>query len=82
MHFFRLVEFERRKEVDLGGVRTWIVSCEDLILSKLVRALDTGSELQMRDVRGLLAVKDIDRSYLTHWAKELGTEALLAEALS
>jgi hypothetical protein len=32
-----------------------IVSCEDLILSKLVRALESSSELQCRDISQLLA---------------------------
>src|ERR1044072_8836867 len=51
---YRQVEFARRKRIDLPGAATWIVSREDLLLSKLVWARDTGSELQRRDVRSLL----------------------------
>ena len=47
---YRQAEFARRKSVDLGGVRTGMVSREDLILSKLLWARDAKSELQMRDV--------------------------------
>jgi hypothetical protein len=43
-----------RKAVDIDGVATWIVSREDLILSKLAWALDSRSDLQLRDVRSLL----------------------------
>lgn len=52
---YRRLEFERRKHVDFGAIRTWIVSREDLILSKLVWAQDSGSDLQRRDIRQLLA---------------------------
>jgi hypothetical protein len=77
---FRQVEFARRRAVDMGGVRTWIVSCEDLILSKLVWCLDTGSEMQRRDVRQLLAL-EVDLNYIRQWAIRLGVIALLEEML-
>jgi hypothetical protein len=76
---YRQLEFERRKAVELAGVRTWITSREDLILSKLVWSRDTGSELQMRDVRALL--KDtVDWPYLQHWAPALDVATRLDEA--
>jgi hypothetical protein len=64
----------------MGTVRTWIVSREDLILSKLVWARDGASELQMRDVRQLLD-GPIDRQYLRQWAKVLEVEVLLEDAM-
>ena len=45
------LEFERRRRIDGGGFDVWVVSPEDLTLSKLAWARDSGSELQMRDVR-------------------------------
>ena len=51
---YRQVEFARRKQVNLAGVTTWIATREDLILSKLVWAKDSASELQQRDVRSLI----------------------------
>lgn len=75
---YRQVEFERRKAVDLAGVRTWITSREDLILSKLVWARDSHSEMQLRDVRTLLD-EPVDRLYLTHWARILNVEGMLDE---
>ena len=51
----------------------WFVSPEDLILSKLMWANDSGSELQMRDVSQLiLSAKDLDKDYLSAWAETLG----------
>lgn len=73
---YRELEFQRRSPIDLAGVRTWIVSREDLILSKLVWAQDSGSELQLRDVRALLN-DATDMQYLRHWAAELAVDALL-----
>lgn len=76
---YRRAEFERRRKVGFAGVDLWIVSPEDLVLSKLEWARDSGSELQMRDVGHLLEVP-LDRAYLALWAGRLGLERLLEEA--
>ena len=76
---YRRLEFERRRRVDFAGVGLWIASREDLILSKLEWARESGSELQMRDVRQLLE-GPLDSAYLTLWAHRLGLDALLGEA--
>jgi hypothetical protein len=78
---FRQVEFARRRAVAIADIRTWIVSCEDLILSKLVWALDTNSELQRRDIRQLLA-GTIDLDYIRQWAPKLGVTSLLNELMT
>jgi hypothetical protein len=58
---FRLEEFGRRKEIVLADFHTWIVSREDLILSKLAWAKDSRSEIQLKDAGNLLALEcDID----------------------
>jgi hypothetical protein len=77
---FRQVEFARRKPIEIANVRTWIVSCEDLILSKLVWAIQSNSELQRRDIRQLL-VGSIDLAYIRKWAQELVVTKLLDELL-
>lgn len=77
---YRLLEFSRRQQVELGPVRTWIVSREDLILSKLVWARDAQSELQLRDVRQLLD-GPVDAVYLRQWAPVLGVESLLESTM-
>jgi len=70
---YRQVEFARRKRVKMNGVETWIATREDLILSKLLWAKDTNSELQQRDVRSLLSV-DMDKEYLNLWGQRLQLE--------
>jgi len=77
---YRQQEFARRKRVSLGDFETWIVSREDLILSKLYWARDSKSELQLRDVRNLL-MSDCDMTYLESCAEDLGVKALLSEVL-
>jgi hypothetical protein len=75
---YRALEFARRSRVPLGEIQTWIVSREDLILSKLVWARESASELQLRDVRQLLA-GPVDTGYLHQWAAVLGVESLLED---
>lgn len=75
---YRHVEFGRRAAVELPGFRAWIVSKEDLILSKLWWARESRSELQLRDVRNLLAT-GVDAVYLSQWADELEVAGLLRE---
>ena len=77
---YRQQEFARRRLVSLGDFETWIVSREDLILSKLYWARDSKSELQLRDVKNLLTV-DCDMPYLYSTAEDLGVKALLIEVL-
>jgi serine/threonine protein kinase/Tol biopolymer transport system component len=75
---YRQEEFARRQRITLGEFQTWIVSREDLILSKLYWARSSRSELQLRDVGNLLAV-ECDVEYLGRQAKRLGVEELLTE---
>lgn len=77
---YRLAEFERRIEVQISGFRTFLVSKEDLILSKRVWAKGSRSELQFGDVRNLLAT-GFDDEYVGHWAVSLDVEMLLQELL-
>jgi hypothetical protein len=78
---YRRLEFERRRRTAVDGNEIWIVSPEDLVLSKLVWAREGESALQMGDVRELLSsVPDLDWTYLDRWAGQLAVTALLAEA--
>jgi hypothetical protein len=77
---YRREELDRRRSVDVGGARVWMVSAEDLLLSKLHWAKDSRSELQLRDARTLIACRpDLDWAYVDRWAGELSVSALLAE---
>jgi len=75
---FRLAEFNRRARIKFQDFETWVVSKEDLILSKLFWAKDSRSEMQFRDVKNLL-VTGFDRNYIERWTTELGLAALWQE---
>ena len=70
------IEFARRVQVWLPGFSAWLVSREDLILSKLAWAREGESELQMRDVRNLLS-GECDLAYLRQWAPALHVTEIL-----
>ena len=77
---YDILAFERRRRVSLGEATVSFIAPEDLLLAKLVWARDSGSELQLRDVRNILdMVRDLDRGYVAAWAPSLGVTALLAE---
>jgi hypothetical protein len=77
---YRRLEFERRRAVLIRDFTIWIVSKEDLIISKLYWAQDSHSELQLRDVKNLLAT-GYDDHYLEKWTQALGLDSLRQECL-
>jgi hypothetical protein len=74
-------EFARRRLITMAEFQTWIVTREDLILSKMCRAKDSRSEMQLRDVRNLLA-GNYDEAYVRSQAQALGVGELLEEVLA
>ncbi|MBZ5496281.1 MAG: hypothetical protein LAP85_07755 [Acidobacteriia bacterium] len=73
---FRLEEFARRKEILLEDFHTWIVSREDLILSKLAWGKDSKSEIQLKDAGNLLKT-ECDLNYLRSRSQLLSVRELL-----
>jgi hypothetical protein len=73
---YRLVEFERRQRIEVMGQSLWIVSKEDLILSKLDWARESLSQRQLSDVENLLAT-GVDKSYLETWSQKLNLTDML-----
>ncbi|MEQ1654080.1 MAG: hypothetical protein ABL960_00140 [Nitrospira sp.] len=77
---YRREEFARRRTVSIAGQQVFIVSPEDLILSKLDWAKESRSEMQLTDVRNLLSsVQGLDAAYLSRWAERLGLSSLYRE---
>jgi hypothetical protein len=77
---YRELEFERRQKISILDFTTFIASKEDLIISKLFWSKDSRSELQLSDVRNLLAT-GYDAEYLERWTRELRLDRLLQECL-
>ena len=77
---YRREEFARRHAVLIEGTTIWLVTAEDLLLSKLVWAAESRSEMQLNDTRNLImAVGELDWSYIEHWATELAVMELLQQ---
>jgi hypothetical protein len=77
----RREEFARRRRVPLEGHEVFIVTPEDLIISKLDWARDSHSEVQLSDVQNLLSsVRGLDRDYLMRWTVSLGLDTLYRQA--
>lgn len=76
---YQLSKFNRRVRAKLMGIDLWILSPEDVILSKLDWSKDSGSDLQFRDAFGVIKLQwdKLNWEYLRHWAKELGIEKTL-----
>ena len=75
---YRRAEFDRRQRITIEDFSTWITSKEDLIISKLDWAKDSRSELQLRDVKNLVAT-GCDTGYIERWTRELGLYSLWRE---
>lgn len=70
---FSLEEFGRRRPADLLGTPGFVVTAEDLVIAKLEWAEATGSERQIRDVAGIVAIAgDLDEDYIERWTSALG----------
>ena len=77
---YRREEFARRRAVSVADQQVFIVSPEDLILSKLDWAKESRSQMQLDDVRNLLrSVQGLDTAYLNRWADRLGLTTLYQE---
>lgn len=75
---YHVTEFERRRQLELGDFVVPVVSREDLILSKLLWARESRSDVQLRDVRSL--VDDaLDVAYVAGWARRLEVGELWEE---
>ena len=75
---FRRTEFERRQTVTVHNRQMWIVSPEDLLLSKLVWRTESGSAIQLQDAIQLAAL-DLDWTYVERWAAVLNVAAQVSE---
>ena len=71
--------FARRQPIDTAAGPFLALTPEDLILSKLNWAKESGSEKQMRDVGGVFDIwrGRLDHDYLRRWANANGTRDLL-----
>ena len=75
---FQRVAFGRRKCLDFYGKETFVITREDLVISKLLWARNSHSEKQLTDVRNLLT-NQMDTDYIEKRVNESGLSGLLNE---
>lgn len=68
---FRLEEFNRRQKVNYFGKTVYVVSPEDLIISKLIWIQDFQSAVQIEDIKNLIVIGSLDWDYISKWTKQL-----------
>ena len=70
-------KFGRRVRLDFNNRPIFVISPEDLIISKLKWSKTAfGSERQIEDCRSVLSMndEDIDKAYIDKWVRELKLE--------
>ena len=75
---FQKTAFENRQRTEFYGREIWIITKEDLIISKLFWAKDSRSEKQLTDVRNLIQ-SGTKVDYLEEWTQKLGIDDLFEE---
>jgi hypothetical protein len=73
---FSVEELERRLEAEIVGIRVFLASAEDTVLSKLEWSAASGSERQLSDAASVVMVQGdtLDWDHLERWARVLGVE--------
>lgn len=78
---FKETEFSRKRKIHIEDSPMWIVSPEDLIISKLDWAKDSRSEMQLKDIQNLIrTVQSLDWDYIDTWIRKLELEDIYKEA--
>lgn len=73
---FRRLEFSRKKRAKIADFEVWIVSLEDLIISKIEWIQILQSDKQITDIQNLLKNPKIDIDYVKNWCNKLNLKTL------
>lgn len=68
---FRQTEFDRRKKMKFLEMYIYVVSPEDLLLSKIIWVQDIQSGIQMDDIKFLAILDGLDWEYIKYWLDQL-----------
>jgi hypothetical protein len=68
---FRQTEFSRKRSITFFGIEVYIVSPEDLLLSKLIWIQQIQSNLQLEDIKSISEIETLDWEYINYWIKDL-----------
>jgi hypothetical protein len=68
---YRRLEFSRKKRKMFENVPVWLVSAEDLIISKIEWIQQLQSDKQIQDIKYLMASPELDKDYISYWCNKL-----------
>jgi hypothetical protein len=68
---YRQTEFQRRVMTEFLDTPVWIVSAEDLMISKIIWIQEIQSAKQIEDISSLKAMNGLDWNYINGWTKKL-----------
>lgn len=68
---YNWIAFERRERVEYFGIKCYICTKEDLIISKLSWYNISKSERQLEDIKFLLLDQELNKSYIESWVNHL-----------
>jgi hypothetical protein len=68
---YRQEEFSRRRMMEYLGRTIYVVSPEDLLISKLIWIQEMQSSLQMEDIRNLVSGSRMDKRYISKWVDRM-----------
>jgi hypothetical protein len=71
---YRRLEFSRKTRKIIDDIPVWIVSPEDLIISKIDWIQQLQSEKQINDIKMLLSLPGIDKEHILSWCAKLNLE--------
>jgi len=72
---YRISEFKRRQKTKINDLKIWVVSMEDLVISKIEWIQTYQSDKHIDDIKSLLANPEIDKDYVIDWCKKLNLKA-------
>jgi hypothetical protein len=68
---YEIEKFSRRQKIELDETPLWIITLEDLIISKLRWIQKIESDTQKNDIRLLLENPSANRDYISFWVTKL-----------
>jgi len=72
---FEIEKFERKRRTKIGETEFWVISKEDLILSKLKWASGSHSERQFEDIQRLLE-SGVDDEFISEKIDQIGLDSV------
>jgi hypothetical protein len=68
---YRQEEFLRRKQLNFMDMKIYVVSAEDLLISKIIWIQQLQSDIQKEDIKALSKTTTLDWNYINHWISSL-----------